>query len=668
MNFTSPKSPSKTRSPGKVAALRERSPKAHATAGSDLQELFACTGGSHALPEKTGISSRDLQRYDKQRNEDSGGCPSKSKPSNSAAASSSKPPPVNRAAKPLLGSRGVEATNKNLAADTKRGIQQPKTSPFNTPPSSAEPSPTSTPPAVPSASKPAAQALPSSTIEAGPSLSGALGQPSAARKVAPAPPPSRQSRLSSLRNKDSSEDSPERKLDIPPRTDSLSVNTHVGQDSQPLPQRRSLNYERPQLYTQTSAPLTAQPRKSSYPAFDAPKISSHAAPQRQMARTPPPAPAADVSDRSHKPPKLSATRIQLSETRPTIAQNVVNPTTDFPDSSQANRRPPHFRLGAKDISTGYDAKIFDVCGDFVCTSGALTRVWDIYTGKLVFSMSQPETTKITAVAFKPMRNIEEEGKKLWLGSNIGEIQEIDIENKQLVATSTSAHPRREIIRIYRHAAELWTIDEDGKVYVWPAGSDGSPSLDNGVHSGRIPKGHSTSVIVGNRLWVASGKDIRIFQPHANISKNTFQITPQSIAKSGHSDITACAMIPDQPDCVYFGHSDGKVTAYSREAYEFLGVSNVAQHKINCIAGVGSYLWAGFNTGMILMYDTTTRPWKTKKRWQAHAHPVLDILMDRTSLWKLDRLQVVSLGVDNMICIWDGMLEEDWIGKSKGHDC
>ena len=51
----------------------------------------------------------------------------------------------------------------------------------------------------------------------------------------------------------------------------------------------------------------------------------------------------------------------------------------------------------------------------------------------------------------------------------------------------------------------------------------------------------------------------------------------------------------------------------------------------------------------------------KKEWRGHAMPVVNMIVDRSSIWKLDRLQVVSLGMDNTIKIWDGLLEDDWIG-------
>ncbi|OXV08919.1 hypothetical protein Egran_03318 [Elaphomyces granulatus] len=63
-----------------------------------------------------------------------------------------------------------------------------------------------------------------------------------------------------------------------------------------------------------------------------------------------------------------------------------------------------------------------------------------------------------------------------------------------------------------------------------------------------------------------------------------------------------------------------------------------------------------------VYDVSTNPWTVKKDWRAHNGLVCGILLDPSSVWTLDRLQVASLGTDNFIRPWDGMLE-DWLGMS-----
>jgi len=341
--------------------------------------------------------------------------------------------------------------------------------------------------------------------------------------------------------------------------------------------------------------------------------------------------------------------------------------TDFPDFSQANRRRPCFKEGPWEIHTKYDTRLFDICGQYVCTTGYLTRVWDILSGEQLMSMSHGETIKITSLAFKPGGNAENEGKRLWLGTNSGDIQEVDIQSQNVVFTKTSAHPRREVIKIYRRQNEMWTLDDEGKLHIWPPDEDGLPNLQYSHTSFRVPKGHSCSLIVAEQLWFATGKEIRVFQPSAR-SDITFQVLQRPLNQPGVGDVTSGAVISGQLDRIYFGHIDGKITIYSTKDYSCLGIVNVSVYKINSLAGAGNYLWAGYNTGMIYVYDTESHPWKVKKDWHAHENPVASILVDRSSIWKLGRLQVASLGSDNVIRIWDGMLEDDWLGMFISQIC
>jgi len=350
-----------------------------------------------------------------------------------------------------------------------------------------------------------------------------------------------------------------------------------------------------------------------------------------------------------------------SESWRPVIEATADVSTEFPDFSETNRRRPSFKEGPSEIHTKYDTRLFDICGQYVCTTGYLTKIWDLQNGQQVMSMSHGETVKVTALAFKPGGNAENEGMRLWLGTNSGDIHEIDIQSQMVVLTKTSAHPRREVTKIYRHQNEMWTLDDDGKLNIWLPDEDGLPNLQNSqVLSFRVPKAHSFSLIIADQLWFATGKEIRVFQPGVR-SEELFPILQRPLTQPGVGDVTSGALISSHLDRAYFGHTDGKVTIYSTHDYACLGIINVSLYKINVLAGAGDYLWAGYNTGMIYVYDTESRPWKVKKDWQAHENPVASILVDRSSTWKIGRLQVASLGNDNAIRIWDGMLEEDWIG-------
>ncbi|PVH91353.1 DNase I-like protein [Periconia macrospinosa] len=334
--------------------------------------------------------------------------------------------------------------------------------------------------------------------------------------------------------------------------------------------------------------------------------------------------------------------------------------TDYPDASQANRRPPIFKEGVNMIPTGYETKLFAICGEYICTTGYVTNVWNVLNGRLLVSLSHGDTVKVTSIAFRPAKDVEDEGKRIWLGTNTGEMHELDIPTQSIAYTKPNAHRGSTVVKIFRYASEMWSLDDDGSLHIWPADELGHPTLQQTPSTFHIPRGHTFSIISGSQLWVAFTKDIRVYS-RSGENQHFQQVTPKSISQANVGDVTSGAILSSQPDRIYFGHTDGKVTIYSKKTFECLSVINVSLYKISSLVGVGDYLWAGYSTGMIYVYDTSATPWKVLKDWKAHEKkPIAGILADRTSIWKLDRLQVASLGTDNLLRIWDGMLRNDWL--------
>lgn len=353
--------------------------------------------------------------------------------------------------------------------------------------------------------------------------------------------------------------------------------------------------------------------------------------------------------------------LDANDTPDTEAPNSNTSPHSYPDTSNLNRRPPCLQKGVQKIDVYHDTKLFDVSSRYVCTTGLVTRAWD-FSGNKVLNLGHDERdTRVTALAFKPGATPDDEGLRIWLGTNYGDIQEVDIPSQTVCYIKSAAHNRREILKIYRCQNSMWTLDDDGRLYIWPAGEDGLPSLELAPTARRVPRGHSFSLIIQDTLWIATGKEIRVFRP---LSKDDagFFVTKQALCQYGVGEITSGAVVTGRFHCVYFGHTDGKVTSYSTDDFSCLGVFNVSVYKINSLIGACSCLWAGFNSGTICVYDTSTQPWTTKKEWQAHPeHPVSNILVERSSLWKSGSLRVASIGMDSTVRFWDGMLEQDWLG-------
>lgn len=394
--------------------------------------------------------------------------------------------------------------------------------------------------------------------------------------------------------------------------------------------------------------------------------TEHAQPSAGEAQTPTQVKRQPSFSRDSKPPEAPPyherrpTRMPTEEEEPSLDEVPVR--TDYPDASQANRRPPFLKTGPKEIHTRYDTRLMDVCGKYVCTTGYLTRVWDLTTGEQIVSLSHGETVKCLSLAFKPGKGLEDEGQRLWLGTSAGELLEIDIMSHSVVA-SRSYPSRREVVKVLRNKKEMWTIDDEGRLLVWPPDETGTPSLQYSYYSPleRVARGQTFSMVVGDDLWLATGKDVHVYRPNAR-EDASFRVFKKPLGAQHSGEVTSGAYTSKDGGRVYLGHADGKVTVYSSTDYSCLAVANVSVYKINCLGIVGDYLWAAYKTGMIYVYDTTPTPWVVKKDWRAHDSPVCGFLLDTSSVWKMNRLQVTSLGTDNCIRLWDGMLEDDFLGE------
>ena len=335
--------------------------------------------------------------------------------------------------------------------------------------------------------------------------------------------------------------------------------------------------------------------------------------------------------------------------------------TDYPDASNANRRPPVIKGGPTEIPTRYDTRLMDVCGKHVCTTGYLTRVWDLTNGEQIMSLSHGETVKTLSLAFKPGTGLEDEGNRVWLGTNTGELHEVDIPTRSIV-TTRSYPSRREVVKILRHKKEMWTMDDEGRLLVWPPDETGAPNLQYSYHNpyDRVARGQTFSMVVGDELWLATGKEVHVYRPNAR-DDTSFKVLRRPLGAQHTGDVTSGAYTTKNGGRVYLGHADGKISVYSATDYSCLTMVNVSVYKISCLSIVGNYLWAGYKTGMIYVYDVNSNPWTVKKDWRAHDEPVSGFILDTSSVWTMNRLQVTSLGMDNHIRLWDGTLESDWLG-------
>lgn len=339
-----------------------------------------------------------------------------------------------------------------------------------------------------------------------------------------------------------------------------------------------------------------------------------------------------------------------------VVEEPVTSKSEYPDATHTNRRPPFAKGGLCEIASKSDSRLAEVCGQYLCTTGYVTRVFDMITGAQVMSINHGETVKVTAVVFKPSADLATEGSKLWLGTNIGEIMEVDVETHTIIATNAS-HNRREIVALLRNQRDIWSLDDEGKLFVWKADESGIPSLKYSHISLKVQRGHTFAMAINGKLWLASGKEIRVYDPG---NESSFAPLTKPLSQHGNGDVTCGTYSPENGGRAYFGHIDGRVSIYSTKDYTTIGNVKASDYKINALTFVGDNLWAAFKTGMVYVYDTKSTPWKVKKDWRAHNGPATEVLLDPSSVWTLQQLQVVTVGHDNFVRLWDAALEDDWI--------
>ncbi|KAK9249327.1 hypothetical protein V1506DRAFT_466069 [Lipomyces tetrasporus] len=338
--------------------------------------------------------------------------------------------------------------------------------------------------------------------------------------------------------------------------------------------------------------------------------------------------------------------------------------SEYPDSSRANRRPPILRSTPHEIHCKYDVRVISISGEYIITSSTVTKVWSVKTGSCIGHIGHPDL-RVTAIAFKPSLQVEDEGSIIWLGTRDGGLLEADIRVLRIVNKRTGVHAST-IKGIYRCGFEMWTLDEDGRLQIWgPDERTGLPQLNQAPKSQRIQVATACAIVVSSYLWVGRAKQVTVYQPSFSQSEQVqFTVTRPLTAMKPAGDITCAAVVAADPEHVYFGHDDGKVSVYSRSKLTCVDVVGISLYKITAMAGVGNFLWVSFRTGMIYVYDVSQRPWIVMKDWKAHDGPIQSMAVDRTSIFKLGTLPVITMtATENILTIWDGMLKQDWLELS-----
>ncbi|KAF8644322.1 hypothetical protein AX16_008530 [Volvariella volvacea WC 439] len=305
--------------------------------------------------------------------------------------------------------------------------------------------------------------------------------------------------------------------------------------------------------------------------------------------------------------------------------------------------------------------------------------------------SGKENLKVTCMEMKGMGDESVAGRGMrgnlcWIGTKEGHLLEMDVRTGQMHAAKWAAH-LSPIVYIGRVERTMVSIDEGGKVLIFqPEGKEEASLLYTQPKVLRIGERQDFVRLVGRKLWTASRCDQQLVPVHApagvgangnggpaflNSTKlpviKVFDIfnpglAVRSVVPTEHVGTVLCAtVIPSNPAFVYVGHEEGYVSVWDVNTEECLEVIKVSTSDVLCLEGVNDKLWSGSRNGVISVYDVSCKPWIVTNSWMAHPGlPVLKLMVDVWGIEKTGRLAVVSVGRDELLRVWDGLLGTDWI--------
>ncbi|KAH7903049.1 WD40-repeat-containing domain protein, partial [Hygrophoropsis aurantiaca] len=438
------------------------------------------------------------------------------------------------------------------------------------------------------------------------------------------------------------------------------------------------------------APPRPPPRHSGYAAHSG--NESSAIPTPTLA---PSSPAGDRKPLGRLPPPPTRT-IGLGDKLPPM-RRPLTPSSDeesgeeedprtrsmdlLPDTSRSSRRPPvihafnfsEFRIHVPAysgqvavagtnvvVANPHTIKLYDL-------SVSDTPAW-VVDGKEIGMRD----SKVTAMEFRPAAEEKDRGFLLWLGTKEGHLFEIDIRTGCVVSTKLSAHGHT-VTNIIRYGRMMITVDDTGKVLIFDpsAGMSDDVSLTyTQPRVFRIAEKQEFVKLIGGMLWTSARTEVNgtgtnsvpVIRIYDIFSPGTIGI---SVLPTQHvGAVTSGTLLPSHPDHLYLGHEGGFITIWDLAAEgipQCVEVMKVSASDVLSLEGVNNRLWAGGRKGMVSAYDVAQRPWVVTNCWSAHdGLPVMKLFVDPFAIEKTERLSVISIGRDEQLKFWDGLLGTDWI--------
>ncbi|KAJ6579596.1 DNase I-like protein [Mycena vulgaris] len=362
------------------------------------------------------------------------------------------------------------------------------------------------------------------------------------------------------------------------------------------------------------------------------------------------------------------------------------PSPDLPDSSRSSRRPPHlsFRTGyvgpsePKITVPAHHGHVIVSGTRIVVSTNHHVKIYDVSLSDVpVFSLEKRELAhghgmkelRVTSMEYRPCGDPDDRGCLLWIGTKDGHLVELDVRTGCITAAKPAAHIHP-IVRIFRHGRSMVTLDDAGKTLLFAPGDDGADIqlAFTPPRIARITEKQDFAQMVGGKLWTATRAElhgarmqtIRVFDLFVPGAPARAVVPLEAVGA-----ITDATMLPSNPGVVYVAHEAGAVSLWTLDEDggwpRCVEVVRVSTSDVLCVEGVNNRLWAGGRSGMISAYDVSVRPWVVTNCWMAHTKlPVNELAVDHYGIEKTGRLCVVSVGRDEQVRLWDGLLASDWV--------
>ena len=401
----------------------------------------------------------------------------------------------------------------------------------------------------------------------------------------------------------------------------------------------------------------------------------------------PPPPTRTIALGDKLPPPRQATTPSSDEESGEEDEPRAQAVDLMPDSSTSSRRPPQlaFRDGFPEsrIHVNPQAGCVVLSGSYVVVGhGHHIKIFDLAKSEVpLLNLDTKDIgakdSKVTCMEFRPTASQADRGYLLWVGTKEGHIFELDIRTGIIRGFKHAAHLHH-ITYMFRHSRSMVTLDESGKALIFSPDASNQEDISLALTIPRVVRTTEKQDFVkmlDGKLWTAARSE---HQHHGVLTQKlpiirVFDLfnpasTGRSLLPTEHvGPVTSATILPSQPGMVYVGHEEGFISIWelnTEDGYpRCVEVMRVSVSDVLSLEGVSNLLWAGSRNGMISAYDLSQKPWLVTNCWNAHPGvPVMKLMVNHYAITKVGRLCVASIGRDEQLRLWDGLLGCDWVGE------